>query len=41
MSVLYYLFHCKSILPGDFYRLSAGDKAVVMAMIEKETEGGE
>ena len=38
MNVLFYLFRNKNILPGDFYRLPAGDKAVIMAMIEKEIE---
>lgn len=38
MSVLFYLFHHKNILPGDFYRLPAGDKVVILALIEKEIE---
>lgn len=38
MNVLFYLFTTKNILPGDFYRLPAGDKAVILALIEKEIE---
>ena len=38
MSILFYLFSQKNILPGDFYRLPAGDKAVIMALVEKEIE---
>ena len=38
MSVLFYLFTTKNILPGDFYRLPAGDKTVILALIEKEIE---
>lgn len=38
MDVLFYLFYKKNLLPGDFYRLPAGDKAVILALIEKEIE---
>jgi len=32
------IFHNKNILPGVCKSLPAGDKAVIMAMIEKEIE---
>lgn len=38
MDVLFHLFTTKNILPGEFYRLPAGDKAVILALIEKEIE---
>lgn len=36
---MYYLFVRKNVLPGDYYRLPAGDKAVIRAFFEKELEG--
>lgn len=39
--MMYYLFRQYRILPGDYYRLPAGDKAVIRAFISAEMEDRE
>ncbi len=35
---MYYLFAEKNILPGSYYNLPAGEKAVIRAFFEKDME---
>lgn len=36
--MMFYLFSRHHILPGDYYRMSEGDKAVLQAFCQKEWE---
>lgn len=35
---MYYLFKEKGVMPGNYYRLPAGDKVVIRAFFEKDME---
>ncbi len=35
---MYYLYRTKNITPGDFYKMSPGEKFILRAFAEKENE---
>ena len=35
---MYYLFLTKNMMPGDYYRLPAGDKVMIRAFFEQDME---